>query len=88
MSLNIYGIDALTKFIDALTTQQSHQFIVVRTDSHQAYLPSNERGFIVELYDDESHYIETWDLNNKTYTLDEAQKVLGLVAENATEVDE
>lgn len=78
MRLNIYGIEALTKFIDAMTTQQSHQFIVVRTDSHQAYLPSNERGFIIEIYDSESHYIEAWDLNNKTYTLDEAKEILEL----------
>lgn len=78
MRLNIYGIEALTKFIDAMTTQQSHQFIVVRTDSYQAYLPSNKRGFIIELYDDESHYIEAWDLNDKTYTLEEAKKYLGI----------
>lgn len=76
MKLNIYGIEALIKFIDAMTTQQSDQFIVVRTDSHQAYLPSNERGFIVELYDSENHYIEVWDLNDRTYTLEEAKEYL------------
>lgn len=76
MKLNVYGIEALTKFIDAMTTQQADQFIVVRTDSYQAHQPSNKRGFIVELYDDENHYIEAWDLNDKTYTLDEAREIL------------
>lgn len=86
MRLNIYGVEALTKFLDALTTQQSRQFIVVRTDSHQAYLKSNERGFIVELYDNEDYYIEAWDLNQKTYTLDEAKKLLELDDETSTDV--
>ena len=76
MKAYITGIEALAKFIDALTTQQSHQFIVVRTDEYQSQQESNERGFIVELYDSESHYIEAWDLNDKTYTLDEAKKLL------------
>ena len=78
MKLHISGIDALRKFIDALTTKQAHQFIVVRTDDRQSYQPSGKRGFIVELYDSEDYYIEAWDLNDKTYTLDEAKKVLGL----------
>jgi hypothetical protein len=77
MRLNVYGIEALTKFLDAMTTQQAHQFIVVRTDSHQAYLPSNERGFIIEVYDSENHYIETWHLNDKLFTLQEAKEHLG-----------
>lgn len=78
MKLNVYGIEALTKFLDAMTTQQADQFIVVRTDSYQAYQPSDKRGFIVELYDNENHYIEAWDLTDKTYTLEEAKEILQL----------
>jgi hypothetical protein len=86
MKLYITGIDAVSKFIDALTTKQADQFIVVRTDEYQSHLSSDKRGFIVEIYDNESHYIEAWDLNDKTYTLDEAKKLLGVLDETSTDV--
>jgi hypothetical protein len=77
MTLHIVGIEALTKLLDALTTKQSHSFITVQTDDLQSHLPSDKRGFIVDIYDREDYYIEAWDLNKeRTYTLDEVKEML------------
>jgi pyruvate-formate lyase-activating enzyme len=76
MTLNIIGIEALAKFIDAMTNKQDYNFYVIHTDGHQSYQPSDKRSFIVEIYDKEEHYVESWDLNQKTYTLEEAKRIL------------
>lgn len=76
MTLNIIGIEALAKFIDAMTNKQDYNFYVIQTDDYQSYQPSDKRSFIVNIYDKEEHYVESWDLNQRTYTLEEAKRIL------------
>jgi hypothetical protein len=78
MTLHVVSIDALAYLIDALTTKQEGYMIVIKTDDYQSQLKADDRSFIVEVLDAENHYIEQWDLNQRTYTLEEAKSILNL----------
>ena len=49
MKLEVIGIEALSKLIDALTTQQTHYKLTVSTDIEQSFKDSDNRVYMVEI---------------------------------------
>ena len=61
ISLNVTGIENLTKLIDSLSSKANYYTFLVWTDLEQAYVDSNKRGYTVEIAckDNEEHFVFT-----------------------------
>lgn len=56
MRVELVGIDAVAKVVDAVTSKTADYVIVIRTDDYQSRTNGDKRGFMVDVY-----YHEVYD---------------------------